>query len=320
MSLNPRLDQALRNFDAALAAGRPAQAYLVGGNIRDEGIPFAVEALGRLFCEAREKPCRTCAGCRRIAERKHPDAVWMEPEKKSRVMGIEKIRELNRLVYQTAYEGGWKAAVLVGADRMGTDAANAFLKTLEEPPARTLFLLLSEAPQSVIATVVSRCQRMVLSGEQELLPDPWRERLLGVLGAPMSASVIGRIERAAHIEQLLTEMRKTVENEEKKNEDNRDVESDTLEARIEARYRGLRTMAIRAMLLWYRDVLVCVCGGADRQLRFAESAETIRRAAAGMGYGAALGNVRAVESMQRQLDRNLPEGTVIYGGVSVLTA
>lgn len=318
MSSNPRVEQALRDFDAAREAGRTAQAYLVGGNIRDEGIPFAVEAVSRLFCGEKTKPCRACAACRRVAERKHPDVAWLEPEKKSRVMGIEKVRDLNRVVYQTAYEGGWKAAILVGADRLGADAANAFLKTLEEPPARTLFLLLSDAPQSVLPTVLSRCQRLMLSGEQEILSDPWNERLLEVLGKPMQNSVIGRIERGARLEHLFADMRKAVEAEEKRDEDNEDVDSDTLEARIEARYRGLRTMAIRAILLWYRDILVCVCGGDDALLRFRGKADAVRQAAGGLSYGAALANIRTVELMQRQLDRNLAEGTVIHGAVNAL--
>ena len=149
-----RTAAAAESFRAALESGRVAQAYLVVGNLRDEAIPFAEQALAMVFCEAEAKPCGKCESCRLVLERKHPDVVWIEPEKKSRVVGIDRIRDLQRMIYQTSFSGGWKAAVLASADRVGEDASNAFLKTLEEPPPRCLFLLLSDSPTSMLATIL----------------------------------------------------------------------------------------------------------------------------------------------------------------------
>ena len=81
----------------------------------------------------------------------------IEPEKKSRVIAVDAVRALNHRIQTSSFAGGWKVAVIKYADRLNDQAANAFLKTLEEPPARTLLLLLTDAPQSLLPTVVSRC-------------------------------------------------------------------------------------------------------------------------------------------------------------------
>ena len=311
MSSTPKLDQCLASFDGAWRANRLAQAYLVVGGMRDETLPFAREALQRLFCRSANAPCRTCPSCRQVMERRHADIVWVEPEKKSRVVGIARIRDLQRVVYQTSFEGGWKAVVLVAADRVGEEASNAFLKTLEEPPPRCLFLLLTDSPQAVMATIQSRCQRIVLSTEPDVLPEPWHSELLGLLGDPVPRDVSGAILRSGRLDRLLAAVRKSVADEEAGVSEDEDLSDETLQARIEARYRGLRTVVVRGILLWYRDVLMCVCGADAADLRYREREGDLRRLADGLAYADALRNLRTIEVMQRQLDRNMPGEAVI---------
>lgn len=328
------LSAALASFDAALRVGRVAQAYLVVGNLREEALPFAEAALQQLFCQEMVKPCGACAACMQIRDHKHVDVVWIEPEKKSRVVGVDRIRDLQRVVYQTSYSGGWKAVVFVGADRLGEEAANSFLKTLEEPPPRCLFLLLTDTPQAMMPTIMSRCQRLLLSSESEVLPEPWRGALLEILATPLGGGLLGRLTRSTKLEKLLNDIKKTVEKDERKryqeeqdalrNPDDKvkatKAKDLILEARIEARYRGLRAMVLRALLFWYRDLLVTVCGTDAAQLRFPDQAGLISGIAQGLSYADALGNVRAVETMQRQFDRNLPNGLVLTGAVNGLSA
>jgi DNA polymerase-3 subunit delta' len=71
----------------------------------------------------------------------------------------------------TSFSGGWKVAVIYGADRMREEAANAFLKTLEEPPAKTMFLLLTDAPEGILPTIASRSQRIDLPAGDGSLDD-----------------------------------------------------------------------------------------------------------------------------------------------------
>lgn len=334
MSAERILDNALASFDAALQAGRLAQAYLVVGNVRQEGIPFAEQALLRLFCEAPAKPCGHCPSCRLVHERKHVDVVWIEPEKKSRVVGIDRIRDLQKLIYETAYSGGWKAVVLAGADRIGEDASNAFLKTLEEPPPRSLYLLLSESPQTIMPTILSRCQRIILSTEAEQLAEPWRTQLVELLAEPWLDTPVHRLGRGGRLDRLLAEIKKAVEKDETgrlteeaealHNPDDKKkakADADLLGARIEARFREQRAMVLRLMLLWYRDLLVTACGGATPSLlHHPERADWFAETARRTGYAGALANIQVIEAMQRQFDRNLPSETVITAAMNAVTA
>ena len=333
MSAENTLTVALASFESALQAGRVAQAYLVVGNVREEGVPFAEQALSRLFCGAMMKPCGECPACTQIRDHKHVDGVWIEPEKKSRVVGIDRIRDLQKVIYQTSYSGGWKAVVMTGADRLGEEAANAFLKTLEEPPPRSLYFLLSDSPQAIMPTILSRCQRIVLSTESERLPEPWNSELVGILSEPLAEGLMGRLARGAKLEKLFGDIKKTVEKEEKdrfkeeqealRNPDDKKSakgDEDILIARIEARFRALRSMVLRAMLFWYRDLLVMVCGAGTDALRYPGQASVLADRASRTGYGAALANVKVVESMQRQFDRNMPVETVITGAMNAINA
>src|SRR2546423_12044946 len=80
-----------------------------------------------------------------------------EPESKSRKILIEQIRELEHGLQMRGAEGRRKVAIIAEADRLQPQAANAFLKTLEEPPANSLLLLLSALPEALPDTIVSRC-------------------------------------------------------------------------------------------------------------------------------------------------------------------
>lgn len=313
------VEQAVASFETAVASGRLAQAYLIVGNVAGQGVPFADAVLGRLFCPGVIKPCGRCSACSQLAARRHPDAVWIEPEKKSRIIDVDRIRQLQKLVYQTSLAGGWKAVVLVGADRINDSAANAFLKTLEEPPERCLFLLLTDTPQSILPTILSRCQRMVLSTESQALPEPWRTALLDIMSNPLTVGQVSRLSRAVALGALLDDIKKQAAAEEKGRADTDEVDEDTEKARLEARYRGLRNMVIRAMLLWYRDVLVLVCGAEGSALYHADRGEDVARVAAGVSYREALANVRAIENVQRQLERNISQDAVVYNAMSQLT-
>jgi DNA polymerase-3 subunit delta' len=314
-----------------LEGGRLAHAYLVAAPPRPTGIAFAEQAVAAVFCGAAQRPCGVCPACRQVLAHAHPDVVWIEPEKKARIVGIERIRELQRFVYQTAFGGGWKACVLVGADRLGDDASNAFLKSLEEPPPRMLFLLLTDRPQSVLPTIRSRCQRLLVGAGEVALAPPWDETLLAILSAPPDAGVAAVVGRAGRLKALLGAIKEHVEGEEKQRageaaereqpgEAAAQPDTDVVAARVAARYREIRTQVLRAWLAWERDLLLCVCGGDPAHLHYPLQAETLRRQAARLTVADALRNIRSVEDMHRQMERNVSEDTVITFGCGRLAA
>ena len=147
------VDEAYSLIAHAIETGRAAHGYLVCGDLKGSCGDLAMKVLRFLFPE---QPAQ-------VEQRCHPDIAWLEPEGRSRTIHVASMREkIIEPMSATAFSGGWKAGVVVGADRMEQAAANSFLKTLEEPPPKTLFLLLSDQPDAIMPTIVSRSQRIDL--------------------------------------------------------------------------------------------------------------------------------------------------------------
>jgi len=305
-----------RSYDA----NRLGHAYLVAGAPRRIGVPLAERIISLLVCEGGEKPCGTCRSCIQVAERTYPDVMWVEPRSKSRQIVIGDIRNVLHRIQQTSFSGSWKGCVLVGADRLGQAASNAFLKTLEEPLGQTIFLLLTDRPQSLLPTIVSRCQYMSVSdagGERE----DWVSEVLDILaGTPSAGGLTAVFARSDRMARLLKSLRQAAEELEKERAEDAATEedADTVAARISARYRESRSELMRLLMQWYRDLLMVVCGAEDSDLRFADRAELLRSRGENLSYRQASGNVKVVEQMNRQLEMNLPEPLVMSTGFTEL--
>ncbi len=121
-------------------------------------------------------PCGTCVACRRVALRQHPDLSWLSLEENSRQIRIEQVRDLSAELALTSHAGGYKVGIVSPADALNRFAANALLKTLEEPAARTLLVLVATQPSRLPPTILSRCQRL-------RVPAPTRAQALAWLSA-----------------------------------------------------------------------------------------------------------------------------------------
>lgn len=305
------MSDAFAALRGAAAEGRLAHAYLLVGPPRTSGRVFAESVLKLLYCTAAEKPCGTCDGCHRVERRSHPDVTWLEPEKKSRVIGVEQVRDLNHRLAQTSFAGGWKAGVVCFADRMEDACANAFLKTLEEPPGRSLLLLVTEHPQALLPTLLSRCQRIQLSSRQDTVAAAWHAPLLEILRAPVGSSVAEKMATAARIKQVLGEVKRSIEQAEQgdagdaSDEEDGEVSTDIAAARVEAKYRKERSDLLETAILWHRDLLACCLGAPDAVLYHADDAALLRAKATSLTPGQAMANLRQLEAVVRRLDRNL---------------
>lgn len=155
------LAPAINSLRAAYAAGRMPHALLIHDSPGAGGEWLAEWAASLALCKQHaEAPCGHCDGCKRVASRQHPDLTWVTPIEESKQLRIEQVRGLAEELSLTSHGGGYKVGILSPADSLNRFAANALLKTLEEPTARTLLILVAVQPSRLPATILSRCQRL----------------------------------------------------------------------------------------------------------------------------------------------------------------
>ena len=156
------VDEAFSLISRAIDTGRAAHGYLVVGDLKGCCDVLADRILKKLFPDAAAQ----------IDSKSHPDVAYLEPEGAKRIIKVESMRE--RIVEPmslAAFSGGWKVGVIIGADRMEAPSANAFLKSLEEPTPKTLYLMLTDQPDAILPTIVSRSQRIDLPLSEGLLDE-----------------------------------------------------------------------------------------------------------------------------------------------------
>ncbi|MEM9157607.1 MAG: DNA polymerase III subunit gamma/tau [Verrucomicrobiota bacterium] len=141
----------IKLVDRALADNRLAHALLIHGQNLSKVEEFAYNIAGRLL----ELYIGDTIEAQLL---KHPDVFTLRPSKKSRIISADDTRELIRNIQHSPQKGSRKVAIIFEVDRLNNSAANAFLKTLEEPPLNTTILLLTTRPHSLLATIRSRCQ------------------------------------------------------------------------------------------------------------------------------------------------------------------
>ncbi len=141
----------------SLTTGKLSHAYLFYG-IDGSGMKeTAIALVEALFCNGTDG-CGECPSCRKIASLSHPDLHLVEPD--GAFIKIDQIRELQKGLSYRPFEAPQKACIIENAEKMNPSAANAFLKTLEEPPGEAILILTTTHVDAVLPTILSRCQQL----------------------------------------------------------------------------------------------------------------------------------------------------------------
>ena len=175
MSLLPWLESAAARLVAAHAAGRLPAALLLHA-APGIGAAALLRYFAQLrFCTDSQPPCGRCNHCRRVAAGEHPDftVVGPDPESKLGQISIAQVRDLCEQLALSSYEGRGTVVVLDPADALNRSAANALLKTLEEPRPDAHLILLSNAPSLLPATIRSRCQKLAVPAPDRAAALAW---------------------------------------------------------------------------------------------------------------------------------------------------
>jgi DNA polymerase-3 subunit delta' len=264
----------------------------------------------------------------------HPDVHKLEPESKSRRILVEPFRQFCEPFFSTSFRpGATKTGIILEADRLHPNAANAFLKTLEEPPANTLFILVTSNPGQLPVTIVSRCAHFplrdaglpALEGPAAEIADATGE----MLSSAPSSRTGAALRLARRLQRLLREARENVEDElsaafkaEKKRlgdtaeEEWLKDEEARLKALVEARVLATRQHLAGVVAERTADVLRARHGVAALQFPALEAES--RRLAAQFDDAELLRVLDGAARLRLFLDRNLKEDLALEAGCLAL--
>ncbi|MFP3974952.1 MAG: DNA polymerase III subunit delta' [Chloroflexota bacterium] len=309
-------DKAVNSLKRSLEAGRLFHAYLFVGAEHVGKMTLAITLAQALNCASTEAPCGECHICRRIASGNHPDLQIIRTgatngSQQHKEISIEQVREVQHMVSLRPYEGNYRVIITQDAEYMSEGAANCFLKTLEEPPPFTLFILLTSDASGLLPTIISRCQRIdlermpfhiarqALTTEKGLSPE--RAELLarlsgGCIGWAISAADDENIvdDRSQVMERLISVARWDISE--------RFAFASELAGEFSNDRASVRTK-LALWLTWWRDLLLAKSGCTDFITNI-DRREEVERQAGQYETWVIHNMIRSIRETMQRLDRN----------------
>lgn len=292
----------------AANSGNISHAYLLTGPPDVGKTTLALALAATLLCQGEgEPPCGACRACRLIASGNHPDLHVIESEQPGARLKIEQVRELQRQLALTPVEGRWRVVILRRFEEATTSAANALLKTLEEPPSYVVLAVLANDADRLLPTILSRCQQVPLrplptSIVQQSLVERWRvQPEQATLLAHLSGGRLGWAVRALNDEKALQRRAKRL-----------DALHQLVGASTVERFRYAEKMArdsvatqetLDLWIGWWRDVML-LAADADAPLTNVDRQEVLRDHARRFGVERSGAMVMALRSASDRLKRN----------------
>ena len=310
-------ESAVQFLAGALARGRLAHAYLFGGPAQAGKRTLALAFARALLCQERQtqaglvEPCGRCLHCRRILSGNHPDVRLVEPDEERQAISIEQAREIQAEAALRPYMAAWKLFIVRHIDRLRgapshEAAANCLLKTLEEPPEHTMFVLTADDPAAVLPTVRSRCQPVTLRPvppqliEEALLARqvlPARAALLARLAAGRPGWALAAAENPAILDEREQELARIAEL----------VTASRLERLEQAGQLGkdaaTARRALERWLSWWRDALLTAQGCPDLIVN-TDQVEALRSTARRCGPAAIARFLARIQDAAEHIERN----------------
>ncbi len=299
-------ESSIQRLERQRAEGRIAHAYLFTGPPQVGRRTLAWTWGMALLCREPDPPCGSCRSCRRMEAGHHPDAFLIAPEGSS--LKIDQVREAQRLLAHTPVEGPYRILVFDQAQEMTTEAANALLKTLEEPPSYAVLMLIAPSPESLLPTVVSRCQIFSL----DPLPVPVvRQALQERWGLPLdqadrlarlSGGRIGWAVQAAQDPEILSAYEERIQQIHALLAQGRAERFAFAEA-MAGEDEEVRSAFLETAMAWWRDALI-LASGADLPLTHEEDRPTLQEVAGRIGLSGARTALEATRRAWLALQRN----------------
>lgn len=302
--------QLTNNLKNALKHRKVSHAYLIQGE-RLSGKKMTADIFSRaLQCEAdSDRPCNQCRSCRQAISGNHPDIVYVTHEK-ANTISVDNIRQqINGDIGIKPYSGAYKIYIMDEAEKMNAQAQNALLKTLEEPPAYAVILLLATRAEAMLPTILSRC---VLLNMKAVPEDVIKRYLMEKVQVPdyragiCAAFARGNVGRAAELagNEVFDRMKSAALDMMKRvagleiNQVAAEVKRITEEKFDTGDYLDL-------CFTWFRDVLLYKACGDKRYIIFKEETAEIDKAAGRYSYEGIEQIIRSIERARSRLEANV---------------
>lgn len=308
-------EQVIRHLKTAIQQNKVSHAYIFNGE-QGAGKKLLAGIFARtLQCEARtDHPCGRCRSCMQAESGNHPDIICVTHEKAS--IGVDDIRkQVNNDIIIKPYSSPYKIYIIDEADKMTEQAQNALLKTIEEPPAYGIILLLASNPDRLLSTILSRCVVLNLKAVDVGLI---REYLMSQLGIPdyaanlaanFSQGNVGKAIRYASSDEFdkvkadVLHLLKYID----------DMPVYEIMEAIKAlgEHKLLVNDYIDMMILWYRDVLMLKVTNNPNILLYKEEYKYIVKQAMKRDYEGIENIIRAMDKAKVRLEANVNFDTAI---------
>lgn len=294
----------------AVSQNKVSHAYILNGEKGSGKKMLAKLFANTLECEAGgPEPCYECHACKQIASGNHPDIIFVTHEKPNTISVDDVRRQVNEDIQIKPYSGKYKIYVIADADLMTVQAQNAILKTIEEPPAYAVILLLTENADSLLQTIRSRCVMLKLRNVRDALV---KKYLMEQCQIPdykadvCTAFAQGNVGRAVmlasseHFNEIKDEALHLLKN----------VDNMELDALIEAvkrvsAYKIEITDYLDFLMIWYRDVLIYKATKNIDRLIFGDQLEYIKERARKSSYEGIEIILNALEKAKTRIKANV---------------
>jgi DNA polymerase-3 subunit delta' len=319
-------DAAVRSLRAALTDGRLSHAYLFAGPEHVGKTRTALQFAQALNCDGDDPPCGRCRPCERIASGSHPDVeivtiggLCIPPPNEnhdhsrdnSRGIRICQVRRLQSVVSRAPFEGRYRVMIVEPADALIREAEVALLKTLEEPPAQVVIILITNRADALLDTIRSRARLVTFGGMpraavESALRNRWDvEASHASELARLSGGRLGWAVIALHDERMIEDRASALADAER-------IATAPLADRfawageVGGRFSRDRAAVQQTLALWeewWRDILLITAGREELAVH-REGIERMRHLAAGCDTAAAARALRALADARQQLDEN----------------
>ena len=302
--------QIKEHFQNAAAIEKVSHAYILSGEAGMGKKTLANAFAMTLLCEEEGKePCMHCHACKQVLSGNHPDLIYVTHEKTAS-MGVDDIREqINDTIMVRPYSSQYKIYIVDEAQKMTVQAQNALLKTIEEPPAYAVIMLLTTNPDAFLQTILSRCVQLKLKPLKDSVVKGYLEDKLQVKDVQAeiySAFARGNLGKAIHLAQsedfkmmyeeilrLLKEIKdmdisQLLDVIRKLKDDNTDIKE-----------------CLDFMQMWYRDILMYKTTKDLNLLIFKDEFSAVKKAASLSSYEGLERILEAIDKARVRLDANV---------------